>query len=120
MNIEKTLSKYGFDDKETALYLCLLKYTELSVLEISQKTAIPRTSVYHTLETMKKNGIVGLHTKNGVVRYVSENPKHLIQLLKEKEQMMQDSLPDMLNLIDSAGRNPTAKIYMGEAGVKYV
>lgn len=51
---------------------------------------------------------------------MAENPKHLVNLLKEKEDAILEVMPDIRNLMDSAGKNPTAKIYLGEAGVKFV
>lgn len=120
MKVEQALLKYGFNDKEAALYLCLLKHVELSVFELAQKTDIPRTTAYSTLEEMKKRGLVSSMKKNNVAHYTPENPKRLLAILKEKEELIQEIMPEMTNLIDSAGRNPTVKLYLGETGVKTV
>lgn len=120
MTTEQALAQYGFNRKETALYLCLLKNIELSAFELAKKTDIPRTSVYTTLEILKKRGLITSSLKNNVAHYTPENPKQLLRILEEKEQVIQEALPEMMNLIDTAGKNPSAKLYLGEAGVKAV
>ncbi len=120
MNIEKALASYGFDEKEIALYLCLLKRLELSVFEIAKETGIARTTSYATLEAMKKKGIVNSSKKNGVVHYTPENPKQLIRILKEKEQKIEEVMPEFMKLLDVSRKAINTELYTGEAGVKRV
>lgn len=120
MNTEKALKEYGLTEKEAQVYLCLLRYRELPAFEISRKTKIPRTSVYHILESMKARGLVNSSQKNNVAQYGPESPKKLVELLKNKEIAIQKALPDMMNLVEAAGKSPSAKIYLGESGIKHV
>ena len=120
MNIEKALEFYGLTEKEITLYLCLLKQLELSVFEISKQTGIARTTVYATLEEMKKKGIVNSSKKNNVVHYSPENPKQLVSLLKEKEWKINDVLPEMMSLINLGKNNANTELYTGEGGVRRV
>ncbi len=120
MIIEQALAKYGLTGKEITVYLCLLKNTELSAFEVARKTGIPRTSVYTTLEELRQKGLVSSSAKNNVAYYHSEHPKRFLVGLKEKEESIQAVLPEMINLLSTAGQNPSVKLYLGESGVKTV
>lgn len=120
MNITTALTKYGLTEREATLYRVLLEHTELSVFEIAKQTSIPRTTTYSTLESMKKQGLVNTTTKNNVVYYSPESPTRLLEILKEKTNIISESIPHMLALSRTDTINPNAKVYLGIKGIKIV
>lgn len=96
MNIEqaeKTLQELGFDDKETRVYLALLKLGETTATKISQETKIERTLVYYIIEKLLNRGLISFKLKNNVKFYSASNPERILEELKEKEKSLQNILP---------------------------
>lgn len=120
MNINKILEKYGLTDSESSVYLCLLKYTEASAFRVAEETKIPRTSVYHTLKSLENQGLVSSWRKNNIQYFSAESPKRLIKILKDKEEMINNILSEMLNIRGTGDLIPTAKLYTGPEGMKIV
>jgi len=119
-NIIESLNEYGFSQNEAQLYSHLLENQDTPAYDISQKTGIPRTTVYKTLESMKKQGFVSSWIKNGVKHFSVENPEILRRQLKTKEQHIEGVFPEMMNLFNLRLTHPSAKLYEGKAGVKQV
>ncbi len=120
MNIEKILTKYGFSENETKVYLCLLKHADITAFRIAEETKLPRTSVYHILDTLEHQGLLSAWKKNNVRYFTVESPNRLIKILEEKKDLIKSILPDMLNMKDIGDLVPTAKLYTGVEGMKIV
>ncbi len=114
--ILKSLKKYGLTEQEAKIYMTLLQVVEASVFQISEKSGIPRTSTYNTLEALKKRGAVISNKKNGVLYYTPENPKVFIEELEEKKKIISNILPEMANLVDTTKILPVVKLYKGKKG----
>jgi len=118
--IINALRQAGFEEKEVAIYLCLVKNIEATAFEIAKLTKIPRTSVYTALESLKARGIVSSFKKNNVSYYTPESPNKLLQTFREKEKIIESIIPEIRALADKGGVNPTVKLYTGKEGMKLV
>ncbi len=118
--ILESLNNYGFRKNEALLYNHLLIHQDTPAYAISQTTGIPRTTVYKTLESMKKQGFVSSWIKNGVKHFSVESPENLHRYLKDKERSIEHIMPEMLNLFNLRTLPPSAKMYEGKEGVKQV
>lgn len=58
MVIDEYLAALGFSKEETALYVGLVKYGPMTLLEASRKTKIERTKLYRLIETLAERGII--------------------------------------------------------------
>ena len=83
--LKNELSDFGLDPKESQIYLALLELGEASVLSISRKSGLKRTSVYHLLEALKERGLVGIVNKNKKQHYFAQNPQKLESELEERQ-----------------------------------
>ena len=119
-NIIESLNEYGFSSNEALLYNHLLTNQDTPAYAISQKTGIPRTTVYKTLEAMKKQGFVSAWIKNGVKHFSAESPENLHRLLKAKEKHIEQVMPEMMDLFNLRTALPSSKLYEGKEGVKQV
>ncbi len=120
MNIQGTLKKYGFSEHETAVYTCLLKQVEATAFKLAKETSIPRATTYRVLDALKNMNLVSSWRKNNVAYYTAESPKRLIKILDEKREMIQEILPEILNMRNTDSFIPAAKIYEGTEGMKIV
>ncbi|MDP3989183.1 MAG: helix-turn-helix domain-containing protein [bacterium] len=118
MEIKQALEQYGFTKNETSIYIYLLKLIEATAFEIAKATGIPRSTVYITLESLKKQGFISQFRKNNVAYFAVENPNRLINSLKQKEEVIESIMPEMRALTTHNIDAPVAKLYTGINGIK--
>lgn len=90
---EKTLQEVGFDEKETKVYLALLKIGETTATKISRETNIERTLVYYIIEKLINKGLISFKLKNSVKYYSASNPKKILGDIRDKEKVFLKLLP---------------------------
>ena len=121
---EKYLQDIGLNDKESSVYLSLLKVDNDSVINLSKKTKINRTSIYPILDSLSKKGLVTEVKVDKKTHYQAESPERLetyIQrqriLLEEQEQKLKDIIPQMKTIARESGERPVIKVYEGRDGI---
>lgn len=119
-NIKNALKRYGLQDGEAELYQLLLKRIEATVFQLAQDAAIPRTSTYAALESLKRKGLATSFKKNNVLYYTPESPRRLLTLLQEQERLINDALPEMEALVSKSQLKPIVRTYSGREGIKLV
>ncbi len=116
--VEQALKQYGFTENEAAVYVALLKSLESTAFEVAKSTEIPRATVYLILESLKKQGFISQFRKNNVAYFTPESPNHLLNLLKKKEDVVNEIMPQIRALAGRRIDTPVAKLYVGIEGVK--
>ena len=116
--IEQALKLYGFTENESAVYVTLLKKLDATAFEVAKSTEIPRATVYLTLESLRKQGFISQIRKNNVAYFTPESPNQLLQLLKRKEEIVNEVMPQIRALTGRQIDNPVAKLYVGIEGIK--
>ncbi len=123
--IQDFLHSIGLSDKETDLYLELLKYDFLSPTEISRKTGINRTTVYPILEQLMQKRLVREVEGSKKGKYMAESPERLKTYFQEKmakfeeqERLLDDVIPQLRGLEHrDSNSEPVVKYYTGRQGV---
>jgi len=119
--VQKTLQELGIDEKETRIFLALLKIGETTATKISRDTKIERTLVYYIIEKLINRGLVSFKLKNNVKYYSASNPEKILDELKEKEKSFQKLLPFLDQLRKQAYEEEVkVDIYKETAGLKAV
>lgn len=118
MNIETALKKYGFDEREVEIYLYLLRNLEATAFAISRDTGIPKTTVYYSLEKMRKNDFISMWRKNNIKYYSLESPNQLLYRLRDKEETIKLVMPQIRALTNETKHRPIVRLYTGQTGVK--
>ena len=116
----QSLRDYGFSENEAEVYLFLLRSLESTAFAIATATRIPRTTVYSVLESLSASRFISSFRKNNVLYFTPESPNRLIHLLKEKEKIINDVLPDIRALGNGTGEVPMTRMYVGIEGLKIV
>ncbi len=115
------LRDIGLSEKEASIYLCLVEKLETTPYIASTALSLPRTTVYQTLEKLRKQGLVLSSKKNGVRHYSPESFSRLSALVESKRKALQLALPQLQALADSSRlHEPTSHVYLGLEATKAV
>lgn len=115
---EETLREIGLSLNEARVYEALLEIGISSVQEISLKSKVHRRNVYDSMNKLVEKGLVNESIVKGDKNFVATNPQRLIEILKEKEQMVSSVLPEMKEKYKSVEQNEEARFFRGIEGFK--
>ncbi len=123
---EAVLEKAGFSDKETAIYLALLKLGHGTVSEITRAANVGRTYGYPILDALAAKGLITISGKRPKQEYFAESPRKLFTLMEKnvesQKQMLgevKELLPELIVLHNAEDR-PKVRFYEGIEGLKEV
>lgn len=124
MNTE-ILENIGLSKNEIKVYFALLEFDQSSATPIVKKANIPNSKVYPILEKLIKKGLVSYVIKNNVKYFQASDPKHLIDILTNKEKeiaIQKEEIEKIIPQIELKKRlsidNQEATVYEGFEGVK--
>lgn len=122
--IDKFLENIGLTPKEVSVYLSLLAVESSSVLDLSKKTGIKRTSVYPILEVLEKKGLVSEVEIGKKNEYRAESPERLETYIKneqtkleEQSKLLNEIVPRLKSISRDQGEKPIIKYYDGREGI---
>jgi sugar-specific transcriptional regulator TrmB len=115
---ESLLTELGLSLNEAKVYEALINLNEASVQDISIKSKVHRRNVYDSLSKLIEKGLVSEVFIKGEKNFKSINPERLLNLVKEKEDKLNDVLPKLKEKFNSATQKEQAYIYRGIQGFK--
>lgn len=125
--IEQTLQKLGWSDKQTHVYLTLLKNGPSSVRSLALAAGINRGTTYDILKNLRDLGCVAFYQKAAKQYFVAEDPAALRMVLDARATELHDAreqldavLPQLRSLRSSGEEQPVSLLYDGQAGVRQV
>ncbi|MCX6748359.1 MAG: hypothetical protein NT076_02030 [Candidatus Pacearchaeota archaeon] len=119
MNIQ-ILQESGLTHNESLVYSALLELGPSLAGQISRKSGLHRRTVYDTTEMLIKKGLVGYILKNNRRLFQASSPNKFLDILKEKETTIQQSLPEMLSFYQKTKEKEETNFYKGKQGLKTV
>jgi len=112
------LRAVGFDAKEARVYLAGLELGPTTVLELSRRTQLARTTLYPILEDLRQRGYFRLgKTKRGSV-YAAEPPSVLERQLQERTVEFTTMLPQLTALRGTVHEGAGVSLYEGSEGFR--
>ena len=115
---EEIFKEAGLSTNESRVYEALLKIGESSVQSISVKSKVHRRNVYDSLAKLQERGLVSESFIKGEKFFKPTNPERLLDLLKEKQQKIQSSLPELKKEYEKVEPETEAYFYKGIEGFK--
>jgi sugar-specific transcriptional regulator TrmB len=115
---EETLKEIGLSSNEAKVYEALLKTGEASVQSISDKSGVHRRNVYDSISKLKEKGLVSEVFIKGEKNFKAIDPRRLLEILKEKEEKLKKTIPDMQARLSKLGEKEEAYFYRGIEGFK--
>ena len=119
MNLE-ILKDAGLTNNEALVYKALLELGPSLAGQISRKTGLHRRTVYDITEMLIKKGLIGYILKNNRRLFEASSPEKFLDILKEKENSINDILPEMMNLFQQTKEKQETNFYKGIQGLKTV
>lgn len=120
MDIKQVLDELGIHKTKAEVYLAALELGRAKVRVIADKVSIPRTTANEVLEQLAKKGLVIKIHQGRTLIFEAEPPTKLKLLLKEQEHKLDEVLPELKLLFNSAGFRPRIRFYEGVEGMKEV
>ncbi len=118
MEIKAVLQELGLSDGEIKVYLALLKLGECPVNKLKAETKMHRTTIYDFLEKLLNKALVSYVVKDGANWYRAAHPNKLLEFLKDKENNLQQVLPELVKLAEFEKQDLTVEVYRGKEGFK--
>ncbi len=115
---EEALRAVGLNEKEIAVYLSCLKLGSALVQDIAHDAHLNRTSAYDILASLERKGFVSFTISSGKRYYQGISPSKILGILRESENLIKDSLPELNAISQSFVKKPKVEIYLGKNGLK--
>lgn len=118
--------KFGFSDKQAAVYFALLYFGPSSVRTLANECHLNRGSTYDALKWLQEQGIVDFYKKDSKQFFVAEPPEKLYQMvdtqvstLSQAKRELEHVIPELSALYNKGGERPVAK-YVERGELKQV
>ncbi len=122
---KKYLEYAGLSEKESELYLALLKTEAVSAIELARVTSLKKSIVYILLESLVKRGLVREVTVGKRIQYEAESPDMLRIVIQEKRNRVEEEARRLETIISELktverdlGERPIVQYYEGRDAVK--
>lgn len=129
MKIEQVLKGLGLSEKESEVYLQLIKSSGIQPASIiAQKLELNRTTVYKILLKLSKIGLATKTMKHGIICFLAEDPDKNMEklLIKQKNKLdlvsslFIEAIPEIKSMLKEELLTPKVRYYEGLEGVKRV
>jgi len=120
MELYKILREYGLKEKQAKVYLACLQVGSGSVLKISERAELARSTTELILKSLQQEGLISAFKKKNISHYNAEDPSKIIMSLKEKSELIERALPEFLALYGSNRPRPVVRFYIGKAGMRII
>lgn len=120
MTLEVDLIKSGLNEKEARIYLAALELGATSVLEISRKTGLKRTTIYEILPSLIQSGLISQTSEGKRRRLIAESPEKLFNAKKQELDSLRGLLPSLEAFRNVAIEKPSVKWFEGKDAIQQV
>jgi sugar-specific transcriptional regulator TrmB len=117
MNTKQTLEQFGLHGRKADVYLAALELGGASVIDISRKANIKRTTAYDILLDLKNDGLISETVKGKKRLFFGEDPEKIKKDLEKKEALFSEILPQLKSIYNVKGTKPKIKFYEGKEGL---
>jgi len=114
------LENAGLRANEAKIYIALLENGISLVSGLYEKTSIHRRNIYDALQRLREKGLVTVIIKNGKKHFESTNPDKLLSYLQEKEEGINQILPELKSKFNAAKSEEEGQMFKGIEGMKTI
>jgi len=114
------LNQAGLTNNESKIYLALVDNGPNLAGRISRLTGLHRRTVYDVTEMLIKKGLIGYILKNNRRYFEASNPNRILEILKEKEDILTPIVTDLLTKYNSKKEKQETNFYKGKEGLKAI
>lgn len=114
------LEEIGLTFIESKVYITLIEIGTALAGTIAQKSGVHRRTVYDALERLIEKGLVTYIKVNNRQHYKAVHPSRLKAILKEKEDLVEDIIPELTAKYNVLHDNQETQFFKGKEGLKAV
>lgn len=118
--IRETLKKVGLGHNESKIYLILIKLGPSMAGKIAKESNIDRSACYDSLKALLKKGLISYAIEANRKKFSAVNPEKLNSYLKEKEELVENILPDLKEMFKIKEEKSNVTMFKGYKGIKTV
>lgn len=111
------ISEAGLSDKETAVYLAILKIGRGSVMEIGKLSGIDRTTTYRILQDLLKIPLVQTFKEDKKTFWAALHPRYLVSYVQKKKKAVLELFPELEALYNLNEEKPKLAYFEGIEGL---
>lgn len=108
-SLKTVFKQFGLTDEVVSVYTFVLENNYVSPLEISRKLKIPRTQVYRCLNKLVEIKLIRqLAGENGAVRFCSDRPENILNLVHTKERdllLLKSEISSLVNQLNQLAQS---------------
>jgi len=116
------LKYFGLKEKESGVYLALLKSGPSVANKLAKKTNLLRTTVYDYLDTLIEKGFATYTIQGGKKYFQAINPEKLLETFEEKKQLEENTLRLLVSQLQKIGNTEEKEVkvdvFEGKEGMK--
>lgn len=120
MALDTELIKSGLGEREARIYLAALELGGTTVLEISKKAGLKRTTIYATLPSMIQSGLLSQTSEGKRKRLIAESPEKLFHAKKQELDSLRELIPSLEAFRNVALEKPALKWFEGKEAIKQI
>ncbi|HSX40540.1 MAG TPA: helix-turn-helix domain-containing protein [Candidatus Saccharimonadales bacterium] len=121
------LQSFGLTANEIEIYELLVKLGEVPAQEIIRKSKIKRPTIYKSLLTLEKKGLITKRDLRKKIHFRPESPTKLLELAENQFRELERARSNLQAAIPVLGSNyvqsteqPVVRIYEGREGIKNI
>jgi len=114
------LEELGLSEAESKVYLALLDSGSTLAGSVIKKTGLHRGTTYQILQRLKEKGLVSSVVKGKKQYFQPAEPQRLMDVLKEKEEKLQEILPALKTKLELSKEKQEVTVYTGVKGIRSV
>lgn len=118
--ITTVLKDLGLTQRESEVYLTLLRQETLAAATISKEANIDRALTYDILQKLMAKGIVSVSTRNGTKQFSALRPKELLRHYRDKYASLERIMPRLESFTSATKEPATCELFVGKEGLKTV
>ena len=115
---QEILQKMGLSTNEAKVYEALLTLGVTTANKIALEAKIQRRNVYDTIKRLKEKGLCSEYVEENIRKFKAINPQRLLDMLKEKEEALQQTLPKMVEHYEAISKVEETIVYRGMEAIK--
>ncbi len=120
MDVYSALEEFGLNNREAKVYVKLLELGSTTASQLAKYVNILRPTMYEVLNEMIKKGVVSYSFSGRKKIFQALNPKVLTQILEDKKRMLQDFVPELVNISKANTSEQKVTTFFGEKGLKAI
>ncbi|MFA6064646.1 MAG: helix-turn-helix domain-containing protein [archaeon] len=119
---EANLANFGLKEKESEVYLALLKSGPSLANKLAKKTNLLRTTVYDYLDALIEKGFATYTIQGGKKYFSATNPEKLLETFEEKKNAQENTLKILVSQLKTIANTDEKKVkvdvFEGKEGMK--